>query len=108
MLSIPERTRAQSPGDLVVTETNKDYPVLYINSSLTAGKSTGNWSGVHRTGPSPLLIPGSIYHAYGSHYLSFLYKQVLLICSLYWLLAGYRRYRPGRVPDNKRNAAAEF
>lgn len=48
------------------------------------------------------LIPGeaAIYHIRYGHYLDLLYKQVLVMCSLYWLLAGYRRYRPGKIPDN--------
>lgn len=54
------------------------------------------------------LNKATIYHTYGGHYLDLLYKQVLCMCSLYWLLAGYQRYRPGKIPDNKRNQAAKL
>ncbi len=109
-LSVLEEVRAQSPGDMVLSGANEDYTGLYVYSSM----NTRNNNNVGLAIPGPLSIassiptPGTMYQTYGGHYLEFLYKQILYVCSLYWLLAGYRRYRPKRISGNTGNLTAKF
>ncbi len=100
----------QSRGGVILSRADRDYPGLYVNSSMAAGNNTDDRPGITDPGniASSILMPDAMHRTYGSHYLNFLYKQILCMCSLYWLLAGYRHYRPGRISDNKRNATAEF
>jgi len=105
MLFAFKPAQAQGTEKVIMNGASRDYPALYAGTRMTTANHTVDGPGIPASGNivSSILTPGAMYNAHFGHYLSFLYKQVLCICSLYWLLAGYRRYRPNRIADNSRN-----
>ena len=99
--SFSKAAPAENPenGDLVISAAaGQEGMESFLKNVLTAETGTIYLLGIPAPNSiaSPLSIPGSARHPYGIHYLDFLYKQVLCLCSLYWMLAGYRVYRSGR------------
>jgi len=105
LFSITIRAQDLNLENVALNLENENRPESYLRRSWKKQVSWVSRLTVPDPGntPSTFLIPGVTHHSYGSRYLDSLYKQILCLCSLYWLWAGYRLYHfehpTGRISD---------